>query len=167
MFSPLGTKSPWKSSKAGVAVLCFVVSHSKTFIKTESPIDVSSPSLVLVRIPITRSLTCDVDSVDEGLWDSVPNVHQAGHVDNNIGPAGGLQHAVIICDVPLNGHHLCPLWGRDRKTQSKPRGTMWPWIRAVFLSFWIYLTGSLLQAYNTFCELCTISEKIHTLKNRF
>lgn len=53
------------------------------------------------------SLTFDVDGVDEGIGDFVPNVHQAGRVNDRVGAAGGLQHAVVVRDVPLNDHHLC------------------------------------------------------------
>lgn len=66
--------------------------------------------------PLPWHLTGDVDGVDEVLWNSVPNVHQTGRVDDDIGPKGGLQHTAVVCDVPLNDHHLCPLWGRSRKT---------------------------------------------------
>lgn len=59
--------------------------------------------------PRPGGLTCDVDGVDDSLWDSVPNIHQAGCVDNDIGPTGGLQNTAVVCDVPLNDHQLCPL----------------------------------------------------------
>lgn len=56
--------------------------------------------------------TCNVDGVDEFLRDFVPNVHQAGRVDNNVGPPGGLQDAVVICDVSLDDlhFHLVCVW---------------------------------------------------------
>lgn len=46
--------------------------------------------------------TCNVDGVDEERWDFVPDIHQAGRVDYNVDPSGGLQHAVVICDVSLD-----------------------------------------------------------------
>lgn len=61
-------------------------------------------------------LTGNVDGVDEALWNSVPNIHQTGRVDDDIGSVGGFQHTAVVCDVPLNDHHLCPLWGRNRNT---------------------------------------------------
>lgn len=85
-------------------------SHRKIFPKLKC-------SLVFPSHPIFLwCLTCDVDSIDKGLWDPVPNVHQAGHVDDDTDPPAGLQQAAVVCDVPLNGLHLCPAWGTDRKT---------------------------------------------------
>lgn len=37
-------------------------------------------------------------------------------MDDDADPAAGLQQAAVVCDVPLNGLHLCPAWGTDRKT---------------------------------------------------
>lgn len=66
-------------------------------------------AFVLPLSSLPRSLTCDIDGPDEGLWDFVPNVHQAGRVDDDVDPPGGLQHAAIVGDVTLDDHHLCPL----------------------------------------------------------
>lgn len=57
----------------------------------------------------SSTLTCDVDGVDERLGDSVPHVHQAGHVYDHVGSPRRLQHAAVVGDVALDDHHLGPL----------------------------------------------------------
>lgn len=76
-------------------------------------------------------LTCDIDRLDDSLRDPVPNVHQAGCMDDNIGSARCLRHAAVVCDVSLDDYHLFPLWGRGRKTKSNPCGTR---TKVVFLA---------------------------------
>lgn len=73
---------------------------------------------------LAHELTCHVDSVDQGLWDPVPDVHQTGYMDNDVDPAGRLQHAVVVCDVALNDLHLRPLCGRNRK-DAKEKHKCW------------------------------------------
>ncbi|TNN70054.1 hypothetical protein EYF80_019730 [Liparis tanakae] len=68
------------------------------------------------RPPLPGRLTCDIDREDEGLWNFVPNVHQAGRVEDDVDPPGGLQQAAVVGDVTLDDHHLRPLWGWNRKT---------------------------------------------------
>lgn len=104
--------------------IAFVVAYCRSFRQLNHPSVVSFllfdqnsyPSFFLSVFPVSmrtaichslhRCLTLHVDSMDDRLWDSVPNIHKAGSVNDEVSPTGHLQHTGIVCDVPLCHHHL-------------------------------------------------------------
>lgn len=63
----------------------------------------------------------------------MPDVHQAGGVDDDVGALGRRQHAVVVRDVSLDDRHLGTPWGTNQeaelsgklKIRKVKRITMW------------------------------------------